>query len=264
MQNGWDNMTPALFLPSNTHPTGLIVATSDEGAVAYAATTHRCGSQPDAVWAMDLANAQKPVAAFKVGDATIAGTAGPSIGRDGTVYVATAAGAAPESSSVFALEPKTLRQKAAAKVAGVNFNTSPVVIPWKDKDAVLVGGGGKLFVFDPASLASGPLATSAPFGSADFETGALASWTDTGGVRWIAAASPKGIVTFKLADEGGKPAFQAGWTSAEIASPPRRSSSTVCCSPCRAARAPRPRCSTVSTRRTANSYGRAATRSPRR
>ena len=111
-------MTPALFLPSNTRATGLIVASSDAGAVAYAATTRKCGSQPDAVWAMDLADAQKPVTAFKVGDATIAGAAGPSIGRDGTVYIATAAGTAAESSSVFALEPKTLKQKGAAKVAG--------------------------------------------------------------------------------------------------------------------------------------------------
>ena len=39
VQNGWDNMTPALFLPSNTRASGLIVASSDAGAVAYAATT---------------------------------------------------------------------------------------------------------------------------------------------------------------------------------------------------------------------------------
>jgi hypothetical protein len=61
------------------------------------------------------------VTAFKVGDATIAGSAGPSIGRDGTVYIATAAGSDLQSSSVFPLEPKTLTQKAAAKVAGGNF-----------------------------------------------------------------------------------------------------------------------------------------------
>jgi len=219
VQNGWDNMTPALFVPSNTRPTGLIVATSDEGAVAYAATTHRCGSQPDAVWAMDLANPQKAVTAFKVGDATIAGASGPSIGRDGILYIATAAGAAPESSTVFALEPKTLKQKAAAKVAGANFNTSPLVFTWKDKDAVLVAGGGKLYLFDPASLASGPIVTSAAFGAADFDTGALASWTDAGGVRWIAAPAPRGIVTFRLVEEGGRPSFQQGWTSPEIASP---------------------------------------------
>ena len=160
VQNGWDNMTPALFLPSNTRATGLIVASSDAGAVAYAATTRKCGSQPDAVWAMDLADAQKPVTAFKVGDATIAGAAGPSIGRDGTVYIATAAGTAAESSSVFALEPKTLKQKGAAKVAGAAFNSSPLVFTWKDKDAVLVAGGGKIYAFDPASLAGGPIATS--------------------------------------------------------------------------------------------------------
>jgi len=217
VQNGWDNMTPALFLPSNTHPTGLIVATSDDGAVAYAATTHRCGSQPDAVWAMDLANPQKAVTAFKVGDAVIAGTAGPSIGRDGTVYIATGAGTAPESSSVFALAPKTLQGKAVAKAAGTDFSTSPLVVTWKDKDAVLVAGGGKLYVFDAAALSSGPIATSASFGSA--ESGALASWTDAGGVRWVAAAAARGIVTFKLVDEAGKPSFQAGWTSPEIPSP---------------------------------------------
>jgi hypothetical protein len=38
----------------------------------------------------DLADPQKSVTAFKVGDATIAGAAGPSIGRDGTIYIATA------------------------------------------------------------------------------------------------------------------------------------------------------------------------------
>jgi len=219
VQNGWDNMTPALFMPPNTRPAGLIVATSDEGAVAYAATTHRCGSQPDAVWAMDLSNPQKAVTAFKVGDATIAGTAGPSLGRDGTIYIATASGSAAESSTLFALEPKTLKRRAAAKVAGAGFSTSPLVISWKDKDAVLVAGGGKLYLFDPASLASGPIAASAAFGAPDADMGSIASWTDAGGVRWIAAPGPRGIVTFKLADEGGKPSFQAGWSSSEIAAP---------------------------------------------
>jgi hypothetical protein len=222
VQNGWDSMTPALFIPSNTRATGLIVATGDAGAVAYAATTHRCGSQPDAVWAMDLADALKPVTAFKVGDATIAGAAGPSIGHDGTVYVATAAGTAAESGSLFALEPKTLKQKGAARIAGAGFSSSPLVFIWKDKDAVLVAGGGKIYVFDPASLAGGPVATSAAFfsgGTADFEAGSLASWTDAAGVRWVAAAAPRGIVTFKLTEQGGRPAFQAGWTFSDIASP---------------------------------------------
>jgi outer membrane protein assembly factor BamB len=219
VQNGWDNMTPALFLPANTRPAGLIVATSDEGAVAYAATTHRCGSQPDAVWAMDLTNAQKAVTAFKVGEATIAGASGPAIGRDGTVFIATAGGTSPDASTLFALEPKTLKQKGSANLSGVHFNSSPVVITWKDRDVVLVAGGGKLHVFDPTSLASGPIAASASFGSPDFETGALSSWTDAAGVRWVATAAPHGVVTFKLIEQDGKPTFQPGWTSAQITSP---------------------------------------------
>jgi outer membrane protein assembly factor BamB len=214
-------MTPALFIPSNTRAMGLIVASSDAGAVAYAATTHRCGSQPDAVWAMDLADPQKPVTAFKVGDATIAGAAGPSLGRDGTVYIATTAGPAAESSSLFALEPKTLTQKGAAKVAGAGLSSSPLVFTWNETDAVLVAGGGKIYLFDPTSLAGGPIATSPSFvsGAADVEIGSLASWTDAGGVRWVAASAPRGIVTFKLTEQGGKPAFQTGWTSPDIASP---------------------------------------------
>jgi outer membrane protein assembly factor BamB len=219
VQNGWDSMTPAPFTPSNTRATGLIVASGDAGAVAYAATTHRCGSQPDAVWALDLADPQRPVTAFKVGDATIAGAAGPSIGHDGTVYIAAAAGTAAESSSLFALEPKTLKQKGAAKVAGASLSSSPLVFTWKDKDAVLVAGGGKVYAFDPASLAGGPIATSPSFGTADFEIGSLASWTDAAGVPWVAASAPRGIVTFKLTEQGGKAAFQAGWTSPDIASP---------------------------------------------
>ena len=217
IQNGWDNMTPALFVPSNTHVAGLIVATSDEGAVAYAATTNRCGSQPDAVWAMDLGKPEKPVTAFKVGEATIAGSAGPAIGKDGTVYIATAGGSAAESSSVFALEAKTLKQKAVAKVAGVNLTSSPVVISWNDKDALLVAGGGKLFVFESANLSAGPIATSAA--GVDGTNGALTTWTDSANLRWVALSTSNGIATFKLAEQDGKPVFQPGWTSATIAAP---------------------------------------------
>ncbi|MEO6236228.1 MAG: PQQ-binding-like beta-propeller repeat protein [Vicinamibacterales bacterium] len=219
VQNGWDNTTPALFLPANTRAVGLIVATSDEGATAYAATTHGCGSQPDAVWAMDLASPQKTVTAFNVGSATIAGSSGPAIGRDGTVYIATADGTSPQSNSVFALEPKRLTRKASATVPGARFNTSPVVFAWKDKDALFVGGGGKVYAFDAGALGGAPLAVSASSGSPDYETGALASWTDAHGTRWVVAGGPRGVTAFKLVERDGRPAFESGWTSREIVSP---------------------------------------------
>jgi hypothetical protein len=219
VSNGWDNMTPALFLPANTRAMGLIVATGEDGAaVAYTETTHGCGSQPDAVWALDLASAQKTVVAFKLEGATIAGTAGPALGRDGTVYVATTDGTAAMSNSIVALEARTLKRTSSATVAKADFSSSPLVLQWKDRDVVAVAGGGEIFVFDGASLQPGPIA-SASFGGANADAGSLASWTDDRGTRWIAAPSARGIETFRLVDQDGKAALQPGWTSRAIAGP---------------------------------------------
>src|SRR3954449_10297908 len=55
VQNGADLMPPTLFVPANTRAAGLLIANApDGGAIAYAATTHGCGGQPDGVWAMEL------------------------------------------------------------------------------------------------------------------------------------------------------------------------------------------------------------------
>ena len=113
-----DNMAKVMLV------TGLIVASSDQGAVAYAATTHRCGSQPDAVWAMDFASPQKTVTAFKVGEATIAGTAGPSIGRDGTVSVTQAGTAA--ATQVGQLQLATFINAAGLESRGENLYVETV------------------------------------------------------------------------------------------------------------------------------------------
>jgi outer membrane protein assembly factor BamB len=220
VQNGWENMTPALFLPANTRATGLLIATAADGAaVAYAATTRGCSSQPDAVWAMDLASPQKTVTAFQAQGAIIAGTAGPAFGRDGSVYIVTTGGESPLSNAVVALEPKTLTLKGSVTVSRANFAASPLVFQSSDKDILAAAGGGKLFLFDTRSLSSGPIATSAPYGPAGFEAGALASWQDAQGVRWIAAPSSRGIVTVKVAEQDGKLAFLPGWTSRDIAAP---------------------------------------------
>ncbi len=220
VQNGVDLMPPTLFVPANTRAAGLLVANqSDGGAVAYAATTNGCGSQPDGVWAMALGSEKKDVVAFQLGDAHIAGTAGFTLGRDGTVYVTTTGGSSPLSNQLIALEPKTLKQKASATVAAADFNSSPLVFALKDKDIIAATGTGKLYLFDSAALTNGPIATVAVTGTEKFDPGALASWEDAQNARWIAVPSARGIVTFKVADDGGKLALQPGWTSRDIASP---------------------------------------------
>jgi outer membrane protein assembly factor BamB len=218
VSNGWDSMTPALFLPANTRAVGLIVATAPDGAVAYAATTHGCGSQPDAVYAMDFSSPQKTVTAFSTGGATIAGASGPTLGRDGTVYVATADGSSPLANTLAALEAKTLKLKSSATVARADFSSSPLVFQWKSGDAVAVAGNGTLSVFDAANLKSGAIAT-APLPGGKYETGALASWIDGQQTRWIAVPAARAIATFKLVDQNGKPTLEAGWTSRVITAP---------------------------------------------
>jgi outer membrane protein assembly factor BamB len=228
VQNGWENMTPVLFLPANTRATGLIVATSADGsAVAYAATTHGCGSQPDGVWALDLGSAQKVVTAFRAKGATIAGSAGPAIGRDGTVYVATADGKSPMSNAIIALEPKTLKLKGSVTVPGAAFASSPLVFAAssrlvsasQDKDILAASGGGKLYLFDSSFLANGPIATSSPYAPPDSDGSALATWQDAQGTRWIATTSARGIVAMKVAEQDGKLTLASGWTSREIGAP---------------------------------------------
>ena len=66
--------TPENYARAWRQELGEPPAPPEGAAIAYAVTTHRCGSQPDAVWAMDLTNPQKAVTAFNVGDAVIAGT----------------------------------------------------------------------------------------------------------------------------------------------------------------------------------------------
>ncbi|HMF93702.1 MAG TPA: PQQ-binding-like beta-propeller repeat protein [Vicinamibacterales bacterium] len=220
VSNGWDNMTPALFLPANTRAMGLVIATGTRGeATAYAVTTHGCGSQADAVWALDLASPKKAVVAFKADGATIAGASGVALGRDGTVYVATTDGPNPMSNAVFALDSTTLKPKASFAVPRADFVSSPLVIPWKDREALIVVGRSQLFVFDTATLQTGPVA-SASYGapSTDSASG-LASWIDANDARWIAVPNARGIQTFRVVEQNGQLALQPGWTSRAITGP---------------------------------------------
>jgi outer membrane protein assembly factor BamB len=220
VQNGVDLMPPTLFVPANSRAAGLLIATApDGGAIAYAATTHGCGGQPDGVWAMELGSEKKDVVAFQPKDANIAGSTGFALGRDGSVYITTTTGSSPMSNQLIALEPKTLKQKGSASVSGANFNSSPLVFALKDEDIVAATSGGKLYLFESHGLGSGPVASFAVPGTDRFAPGALASWEDAQSTRWIAVPSARGIVTFKVADDGGKLALQPGWTSRDIASP---------------------------------------------
>ena len=214
-------MPPTLFVPANTRAAGLLIANvPDGGSVAYAATTHGCGSQPDGVWAMELGADKKDVVAFQPKDAMIAGSAGPTLGHDGTVYITTAAGSSPMSNQLIALESKTLKAEGRPRAWRPRTSTRRRSCSrTRTRTSSRSREPASCICSTPAALTNGPVATATIAGTDKFESGALASWEDAQNARWIAVPSSRGIVTFKVSDDNGKPALQPGWTSRDIASP---------------------------------------------
>lgn len=204
VSNGEEPAPPAPFLPANAQARGLIVV----DGVAYAATAEGCGGAPNAVWALDLASQQ--VQSWR-SDGGIAGSAGPAFGPDGTLYVATSQG------ELVFLEPKTLKLKNSYRAAEAGFASSPVVFEYNNKTLLAVADkGGRLHLLGAAAAL---YKTAVPSSASDFVPGALASWQDLDGARWVLAPTAGAIAAWKVVEQNGAPALQPGWVSRDLVSP---------------------------------------------
>jgi hypothetical protein len=238
--NGSDRLPPVPFLPANARPSDLIAV----DGVLYTTTSNGCGAAPNGVWAIDLAGNTKTPVSWKTNGGNVAGAAGLSMGTDGTIFVAVgdgassgagAASANPSySNSVVSLEPKTLKLKESFTQPGADFNSSPLVFRYKDKDLMAVSGNdGRLYLLDGSSLKT-PLYVTPKYSNAG-APGGLATW-ESDGTRWILApavgsAQPGmkvaangpvtngSIVAFKLVDAGGKLSLEPAWASRDLTSP---------------------------------------------
>jgi outer membrane protein assembly factor BamB len=220
VSNGEDAQPPVRFLPANANAHGLIVVDN----VAYVSTAGGCGGVPNGLWGLDLAT--KQVSTWKTDGGGVAGSVGAAMGPDGTLYAATGAGESTASNSVVALEPKTLKLK-DWYTAGKEFTTSPVVFQLKGKTLIAAAtSDGRLHLLDSAKLGGAdhrtPLLSSAA--ATEPASGALASWEDAAGSRWLlaATAAPAGkgsITAWKVVDRNGAPALESGWVSREMTSP---------------------------------------------
>ncbi len=227
LSNGADYQPPAKFVPPNAMAAGLLV--SDQ--YAYVTTQNGCNGAANGVWAMDLEN--KTVKSF---NANVVGSVGAAFDADGTIYVATGSGG-DKANSLVALDHKTLAVKASF-AAGTAFSSSPVVFSHKGKSVIAAATqDGRVHLFDSADL-SKPLASSmATVKAADFAPGALASWQDPDGTRWILAAASntqatdagfnptngaltKGaVVAWKVVEANGVVTLQPGWASRNLVAP---------------------------------------------
>jgi outer membrane protein assembly factor BamB len=246
---GTDILPAVKFIRSNAQAHGLIVVNN----MAYTATRNNCGGTPNAVWAIDLTAPNKAMSVVKweSGGASIEGSAGFAFGRDGTIYAATGAGPSDPaggqySASIVALDQKTLELKDRFSPAGagrsLNFSTTPVVLTYKDKEYIAAGGvEGRLYLLDATGLGGSdhetPLHKTTVYSGAKAGAGALATWEDADGTRWVLApaagpvmpetkfpvtngdAKNGSVVAFKVVEENGKPALQPAWVSRDLVSP---------------------------------------------
>jgi outer membrane protein assembly factor BamB len=230
LSNGADYEPAVKFLPPDANANGLIVVDN----VAYVVTEGNCGGAANGVWALDLVS--KQVMTWK---GNVAGMAGPAFGGDGTLYVATGGGGESPNSLV-ALDPKTLSVKSWYAAGAHEFSSSPVVFEYKGKTLIAATTkDGRVHLLDSANLggadhqtalyttpASSKAGTTAP--------GALASWQDASGARWIlapavgsqaadlgfkSAATNGAVVAWKVVEQDGAPTLQPAWASRDLTSP---------------------------------------------
>lgn len=227
LSNGADYESPVKFLPPNANANGLIVLDQ----VAYVVTEGSCGGAANGVWALDLVS--KQVTTWK---ANVSGSAGPAFGGNGSVYVATGSGGE-SPNSLAALDPKTLAVKSSYSAGNQEFSSSPVIFEYKGKTLIAATTkDGRVHLLDSANLSGPALFTSpASSGTGDFAPGALASWQDRSGTRWILAPTvglqsadvrfkagnvTKGaVVAWKVVEQNGAPTLQPGWASRDLVSP---------------------------------------------
>lgn len=222
ISNGHEPMAAAPFVPANANAVGLMAYDN----IAYVSTTGSCNGVPNGVWALDFDS--KKVTSWK-SDTAVAGTNGAAAGPDGTLYAAA-------GRQLTALAPKTLAVKGSYGTGGDKLTSSPVVFEFKGRDLIAVASDkGQLHLVDAANLSGGALDKSATFTTPDVSIGALASWQDPAGTRWVLAASNGkaaasgfasngavsngAIVAFKVVEKAGKPAFEQAWASRDMTSP---------------------------------------------
>jgi hypothetical protein len=237
-QTGTDQIPPVKFLPPNASVVGSILVDN----VLYAATTGRCGGAANGVWAVDLASDAKAVITFDTGGAGVIGSAAPTFGTDGTIYVATGSGDSPVANAVVSLEPKTLKQKEWFSAGTTPFTSAPVAFQHRGKDLVVAANGdGRLYVLDSTALGGAdhktPLYRSAQFSTGAGGTTGLATWQDATGTRWVIATASGpvhadtkspiangavkngALVAFTLVEQNGAPTLQPQWVSRDLTSP---------------------------------------------
>lgn len=258
--NGEDLKPPQRMVP----PYGKAWSLNIFDKRLYTVTSQGCNGVKSAVFAMDLAEPDRPVSTVQVSTAGggIWGRAGGAISeKTGNIYVETGDGpsdaALGKYANSFVAVDRT--SKLVDYYTPTNYkwidkkdldmgDISPVVFSLGERE--LVAGGGKegvLYLLDAKSLGGAdhhtPLYRSPLLANSDVDFagrgfwGALSSWQDAAGTRWLLAPAwgpatkaakfpvtygdaPDGsVMAFRVVERGGAPVLDPAWQSVNMGVP---------------------------------------------
>lgn len=257
--DGEDKEPPVDFLPPNAKAYALNLVDN----YIYSTTAQGCGGNPNRFWDINLAD--KKVASFTPGGGGgLWGRTGAAIGSDGTVYAPTGDGQFDPSQNMYsealvAVTAKDLQLKdyygpsnaAFMWKRDLDMQVTPTVFKYKGRELLATSSKEcRLFLLDSKSLGGAdhrtplvrtPLVCNEEVNFAEVGVwGAMASWEDDEGTRWVLApfwgpvhpqfkaplsygpVTRGAIVAFKVDEKDGKFALTPAWLSRnmDMAEPP--------------------------------------------
>jgi outer membrane protein assembly factor BamB len=260
--DGEDRIPPMQFVPPESKAWSLNLF----GDSIYTTVSQGCGGTKSGVYSLNLKDSKHATESFgsgAAGGSGIWGRGGSAISSGGTVYVETGDGAYNPTANEYAdsfvaLSSKDLSMTDYYTPANHLFLThkdldmgamSPLVFAFKGRD--IVAGGGKegvLYLLDGKALGGTdhktPLFRSPKYANEELNLagrgfwGALATWQDETGTRWLyapaqgpqAAGSPEfkqadgaaphgSIMAFKVDEQNGKVVLEPMWRSRDMSVP---------------------------------------------
>jgi outer membrane protein assembly factor BamB len=248
LQSGKDLQRPAPFLPPNAQWSDPVAV----GVMMYAGTSGSCANAPNAVYAIDLDAADKPVVSYRTNGGGVVGPV--AFSSDGNTLLAalgpgTVTGEG-KANAIVALDPRTLQLKDWFTQPSAEFVTGPTVFRHGTKDVVAAATkDGRVILLDAASLGgvdhATPLLISQPLfaSGGSISAQALSTWarpqaaatsTRSPEARWIVvpiSGRPVGdvatngavrngaVVALRVADADGTWSLERVWTSNDLTTP---------------------------------------------
>jgi outer membrane protein assembly factor BamB len=253
---------PSLFVPPNGKPYGLNLV----NGVIYTSTAQGCGGNPNNFYAYDLAT--KKVGNWAPGSGGLWPRTGPSVGKDGTVYAGSGDGDYLPEQQIYGQALIGVKQNAQTKALelkdwyaplnafwmrkrDLDFDTSSPIFDYKGKEYLVSSSKEcRIWLLDTSALGGEdhrtpayrtPLICNEEVNFTMGVWGALATWQDAKGTRWILTPfwGPKhprfeapieygqvvygAVAAFKMVDDKlGKPSLIPAWISRDMymADPP--------------------------------------------